>query len=128
MFFEQASEFGWPKIDIPDASIDFFEADILASTGNRDVDPLGVPANPTVGADVAHLEAIGIFEGRQLVRHLAGGGLVDRPRRLLVQGLMRALVIELLAEAIELALLGREAAGRRLGGFGLQGEGQEGQA
>lgn len=34
VFFKQASEFEWTKIDIPDAIIDFFEANVLASTDN----------------------------------------------------------------------------------------------
>ena len=34
MFFEQASEFERSEIDVPDAIIDFLEADVLTDTGD----------------------------------------------------------------------------------------------
>jgi hypothetical protein len=60
--FEQTAEFWRSEIDIPDAVVDLFKADVLANAGRRDVDPLAVLPYAAVGADIAYLEAIGVFE------------------------------------------------------------------
>src|SRR2546425_12938883 len=70
-----------------------------------------------VGTDVADFEAIGILESGQLGRHRPGRGRVARRGRLLIERLMRALVIELVAKRVEAALLsGQAACGRARGG------------
>ena len=45
---------------------------MLTDANLRDSDELVVPADSAVGADVAHLEAIRIFERRQLVGLVSG--------------------------------------------------------
>ncbi|MGH7404886.1 MAG: hypothetical protein ACREJA_03270, partial [Candidatus Methylomirabilales bacterium] len=61
-----SSELERAEVDIPDALIDFLEPNILGCAGDGDVDPLAIPANATVGTDVTHLEAVGVFEGWKL--------------------------------------------------------------
>jgi hypothetical protein len=55
---------------MPDASIDFFEADIGSDADVGDGDPLMVPPDASVGTDVAPLEAVRIFQRRELSGHL----------------------------------------------------------
>jgi len=80
-----------------------------------------VPTNGAVSTDVSDLEAIGVDERRDLVGHwprrwgIAGSG------SLLVQGFVGTLVVELVAEGVEPALLGTQAASRRPCGLGLEG-------
>src|SRR5215218_4750422 len=105
MSFEQPTEFEWAEIDIPDAIVDFLEADIFPGTGDGDVDPLAVPPDATIGADVAHLEAVGIRERWQCVGHLPGGGFIAGGGCAHVERLMRPLMVELCTEVIELPLL-----------------------
>ena len=59
---EQPAEAQGPEVDGPDAVVDLLEADVRAHADRGDVDPAVIPANAAVRADVAHLEAIGIFE------------------------------------------------------------------
>jgi len=121
VFFEQASELERAEIDVPDAIIDFLEADVFPGTGNGDVDPLGVPPNPPVRAHVSGLEPVGVFQWGQPVGHCPRGRCIDRRGGLQIQGFVRALGVELLPEVIELTLL--RTTGRRRGasGFGLEG-------
>jgi len=121
VFFEEASEFEWPEIDVPDAIIDLFEADILPHTGNGDVDPLGVPTNPPVRADVPGLEPVGVFQWGQPVGHCPRGRGIDRRGGLQIQGFVRALGVELLPEVIELTLLRTTVRRRGASGFGFEG-------
>jgi hypothetical protein len=51
-----------PKQTFQRAVVDLFEADILACAHDAHVDPAAIPADPTVGADVADLEPIGVIE------------------------------------------------------------------
>src|SRR5947208_11959013 len=82
--------------------------------------PPAVPSNAAVGADVPDFEAVRALERRHPVRHWSNRPGVTRHRRLLIEGLVRALVVELVAKDIEAALLGREAAGRRTRRLRLQ--------
>ena len=50
--FMESAEFERAEEDVPDAVVDFFEADILSGADDGDVDPMGVPTNAAVGADV----------------------------------------------------------------------------
>ena len=61
--FVQATELEWPKVDIPNAVVNFFQSNIFACADAGDVDPVAAPADATVGADVADFEAVWIFEG-----------------------------------------------------------------
>src|SRR6185369_5122641 len=106
-----------PKINVPDSVRNLLQADVFPDADGGDVDPPTVPSNAAVGTDVTDFEAIRVLERRQPVGHRAIRGGVARGRRLLVEGLVRALVIELLAKAIEAALLRGEAARRRSRGL-----------
>jgi hypothetical protein len=43
------------EVDVPFASVDLDESDVLLAQGLADVDPLLVPADPAVAADAADL-------------------------------------------------------------------------
>ena len=57
------------EVDVPDSVIDLLQADVLANAGNGDVDPLTVPADAAIGADVAYFLSVRIFDGWQLAGH-----------------------------------------------------------
>jgi hypothetical protein len=61
---EQSAEFERSEVDVPQAIIDLFQADIFTGTGDRDIYPAFTPANAAVGADIAHLKAIRVFKRR----------------------------------------------------------------
>jgi hypothetical protein len=63
---EQPPECEGAEGDIPDAIIDFFEADIGSDADVGDVDPVMVPPNAAIGPDVAPLEAVRICQRREL--------------------------------------------------------------
>src|SRR5262249_60174843 len=75
---------------------------------------------PAVGANVPGREGVRVLERRQPVGHRPRRGRVTRGWGLLVERLVRALVIELLAKDVELALLRRKTPGRRPSRLGLQ--------
>ena len=60
--FKQPTACEGPAGDMPDAIVDVLEAAIFPDAGDGNVDPLTVLTDATVGADVAHLEAVGILE------------------------------------------------------------------
>ena len=76
MAFEPPTECEGAEVDIPDAIIDFFEADIGSDADVGDVDPLMVPTDASVGTDVAHLEAVRIFQRREFSGHLTRRDLI----------------------------------------------------
>src|SRR6266436_1831344 len=110
-----------PKVNVPDPVRNLFEAHVFADADGRDVHPPTVPPHAAVGADGADFEAIRVLERRQPVGHRSVRRGVAGGRRLLIERLMRALVVELLPKSIEAALLRRETAGRWARGLGLQG-------
>src|SRR5439155_7752127 len=112
--------FSGPKYTFRLPSGDFLRPDVLADAEDRHVHPATMPPDPPVGADVPDPEAVRVLERRQPVGHRPRRGRVTRGRRLLVERLVRALVIELLAKDVELALLRRQTPGRRPGRLGLQ--------
>jgi len=105
----QAAELEWPEVHVPNPVVDLLEPDVLADTNGRDVDPAPVPANPAIGAHVAHLESVWIDQRRQFAAHLPVRGAVRARRRVLIERLVRSLVIELPTKDIELPLLCGEA-------------------
>src|SRR5207249_6659630 len=115
MALAQTAEAQRPKVDVPDPVVDLLEADVFADADRGDVDPAAVPPHAPVGADVPDFEAVRVLEGRQPIRHRPRRRAVARCRRLLVERLMGPLVIELLAEDVEAALLRRETARGRPG-------------
>jgi len=92
----------------------------LVPIDDGDVDPLAVPPDATVGADVAHLEVIGMFERWQLGGHSPGGGFITCGGGAHVERLMWPLMVELFAEVVELWLLGVQIGAERSGGVGFQ--------
>ena len=117
---EQTAQLEGSEVNVPDSIVDLFEADVFANADGRDVHPAVVPPDAAIRADVADFEAIGIFQRRELGRHLPDRGRVAGRRRLLIESLVRTLVIELLSKAVEATLLGSEAARRGAGRRGFQ--------
>lgn len=69
--FKETAEPERSKIDVPDAVVDFFEPDVLVDAHTRDADPLTIPTDAAIGADISDLEAIGIFERWEFCRHFS---------------------------------------------------------
>src|SRR5215510_164602 len=114
----QAAEPQRPKVDVPESVVNFLQSYVFSDAHGGDVHPPTVPSNTSIGADVPHLETIGVLKRWQLVRHRPRGRGIARRRRRLIQRLMGALVVEFFAKGIEAPLLRGEAAGgwtRRLG-------------
>jgi len=61
---EQPTELEGAEVDGPDPITDLLKAHVFADADRGDVQPAAVPANATVGADVADFEAVGILERR----------------------------------------------------------------
>src|SRR5438876_10908774 len=101
----QTAEPQRPKVDVPDPVIDLLQAHVFAHADGGDVHPSAVPPNASVGAHVADFEAVRVLEGRQPIRHRPRRRAITRRRRLLVERLMGPLVIELLAEDVEAAVV-----------------------
>ena len=69
--FDQPTELERPEVHVPDAVVDFLQAHVFADADGGDVDPSSIPADATVGADVAHFKAIRIFQRWEFLGHLA---------------------------------------------------------
>ena len=54
-------QFERPEVDIPDAIVDFLQADVFLYAAHADVDPLVIPADAAVVADEPFLESVWIF-------------------------------------------------------------------
>jgi hypothetical protein len=89
MAFEQSPACEGADVDIPDAIVNFLEADLGSSAGGRNVNPLMVPTDAPIGADRAHLEAIGILERWQLIGHLPRGRFIAGGRSAHIERLVR---------------------------------------
>src|SRR5437867_8428401 len=98
----QAAQLHRPEVHVPDPVVDFLQPDVLADADDRHVYPATIPPDPSVGANVPDLEAVRVLERRQAVGHRPRRGRVTRGGRLLVERLVRALVIELLAKDVEI--------------------------
>ncbi len=118
--FTWAPELERAKVDGPDPLIDFLQAHVCVRRDRGDIDPVVIPPNAPVGADVADLEAIGILQGRERLGHRPWGGRIDRGGRLEIERFMRAFVVKLGPEPIEPALLRAQAPGRGARGFGFE--------
>src|SRR5712692_3130297 len=115
--FDQAPELERSEVYVPDTVVDLLQADVFADADGGDVEPSPIPADATVGTDVAHFEAVGILQRRKFLGHLARGGAVAGSGSLLVQRLVRSFVVELFAKDIELSLLRGEVCGGRARGL-----------
>jgi hypothetical protein len=86
---------------VPIPVVDLLKADVITRTGDRNLNPIMVPADSTVGADVAYLEAIGIYERRDLFGNGAERRGIDRSRGQHIEGFMGLFIIEDLIEAVK---------------------------
>ena len=107
----KTADFQATIIHLPDPVVDLLKADIFTGTDGGNLDPVGGPADPAAGIDIASLETIGILKGSGLARHGSQGRGINGSRRLKVKRFMGALGVELQTEAVETALLGGQAAG-----------------
>lgn len=118
--FVHSSESQGTEVDIPDAIIDLFQADVFTAQGVGDADPMFIPSDPTVATDETNLEVSRVLERWQLSGESADGWSIDRSRRFLTKGLMGPFEVVLLAEGVEAPLLSLEIAGRRTRRLGLE--------
>jgi hypothetical protein len=65
-----------PKETFQTPLVNFLETDIFANATMGNIDPLMVPPDAPIGADVAHLEAVRVFDRWLFVGHLPGGGFI----------------------------------------------------
>ena len=117
----ESADFQASIIHLPDPVIELFQADIFSGADGGNLDPVGVPADPSAGIDIPSLKPIRILKGSDPARHRTRGGGINRRRRPLVQSFMRTLAVEFQTETVETALLGGHASSRRLGGLGFKG-------
>jgi hypothetical protein len=96
---------------MPDTIVNVLKADICTDADVCDVDPWMVPTDATIGADVADLEAVRIFQGRQFRRHWAWCGVIEGGRRWPIKRVVRPLMGARLTAALA-ALLLSAAVGR----------------
>src|SRR3990172_3198350 len=64
---EQTPELERAEVHVPDAVVDFLQADVFTDADGGDVDPSPVPANAAMGAAVAHFEPCRV-RARRLLR------------------------------------------------------------
>ncbi len=76
--FVHPAEFHRSKVYVPQAVVDFVQADVLASERVRDADPLVLPANAAVATDETDLEVAGVLDGCELPWKRATRGSIDR--------------------------------------------------
>src|SRR5512132_956709 len=89
------------ETDPPVPIRDLLNADALASQRVADVHPTPAPADLPIRQGAAHHRRGRVGELRQALRERAGRGLIDGPRWVLAQGLVRPLVIVDRPKAIE---------------------------
>ena len=58
---EETTELEWTEVDIPNSVVDLFQGHVVAGTDSGNIDPVLFPTDTAVGADVTHLETIGVF-------------------------------------------------------------------
>jgi hypothetical protein len=121
MAFEQPPELEGSEVYIPDPIVNVLKATIFADADVGNVDPLMVPTDATIGADVASLEAVRVLERWKFRRHLPRGGVIAGGGCVQVERLMRTLMVKLVAEVVDLLLLCAKGSARRAGGFGFEG-------
>jgi hypothetical protein len=86
-----------------------------------DVDPAFLPTDSAVSADAADLEVSGVLRLREAVGIGPWGRSVEVGGRFLIEVLVRAFVVVLVAESLEGPLLSSAVSRRRAGGLGLEG-------
>jgi hypothetical protein len=118
--FVEAAKFEGTEVYVSEGVVDFLEADVLASQGLSDVDPLAVPPDGSVATDEADLVVGRIVDSRNAARHFARGRAVPGGRRVLVEGFVRTLLVVLVLKLVEASLLAGQVAAGRTGGLGFE--------
>jgi hypothetical protein len=99
----------YPLATISFAAIVAVTSPIMNRSSKRHLEALALCRNTAIGTYVSHFEAVWIFKRLDLTGKLSSGMFIVRSWSLLIQRLVRALVVELVDEAVELALLCSEA-------------------
>ena len=68
---DEPTELERSEVHVPDSVVDFLQPHVFADADGGDVDPSSIPANAAVGTDVANFKAVGIYQRREFVGHLA---------------------------------------------------------
>src|SRR5262245_21120624 len=84
LFFNKASKFDRAKIYVPNPVVNLFKPNVLSGASDADINPVAVPTDAAVEADIARLEVSGIFQGQQFLRKWSRAGLINRSRGLKV--------------------------------------------
>src|SRR5262249_16086489 len=93
------------EVYVPPAVVDFLETHVLSLQCLRKWHPVGSPAEASRSADESLFEVVGVLDPRSPLWILAIRVLVDGRWRLLVEGLVRPLMVELFPKAVEPQLL-----------------------
>ena len=109
-----------PEEDSPDVGTDLLEADEVATEKLRDVDPSGLPSDPSIGGDFSDFEVSGVLEGQDLGGEGSGRGFVERSRWSLVVRFVGTNVVVVGDELVEAALLSGSVPRGRDGGLRLE--------
>ena len=115
-----ASDLVKAEVQVVDSVVDLLQTDVVLLQDIADEDLVAEYPDGAVAADAADEVVERVVVGLGPARHGSGGCAVELRRPLHGQGLMRAEFVELVAEEVELELLGQEAGGRRDGGVPLR--------
>lgn len=81
--YVHVSEGDGSEVDGPDILGDLFETNVLSGEKVGDVDPRGVPSDPTVGRDLPELEVGGVLRVYELAWERPSRGLIGGSGRFL---------------------------------------------
>jgi len=93
------------EVDVPEVVVDFLEAYVLAAEDVTDIDPVGVPPDAAVVADLSDLEVVRILERLWSVGERSVRGTVNRGRGVLSESLVRSFVVVGSSKGVEPPLL-----------------------
>src|SRR5271165_6759870 len=108
------------KVNVPVAIVGLLHGDEFSPQTLADKDLCAFPEEGSIRIHSLRLHVSVVFRFRDSIRIGPRRTVVARGRRLLLQRLMRALLVELLAEPIKGFLLRSPAGRRRVGRLGLQ--------
>jgi hypothetical protein len=106
---------------MPDTLVNVLKADICSDADVCDIDPLRVPPDAPIGADVAHLEAVRVLKQWTCRRHRPGGGCIAGGGWTPIERLVRPLMGERFTDVIARPLVCATGGAGRAGGVGVQG-------
>lgn len=90
----------------PESIVNLLEPDVLLAQDVTDADPVRVPPDPAIARDPPDFEMTGILDLGKPTGEGSLGRTIGGCRSLLSQRLVRPLVVEEMAESVELLLLG----------------------